>query len=303
MSTQPLVTTSSVLQFHDNAGCKRWIEQLTLTNVQLTQQVLTGQLAALGAASLTPLERLKILETLREPVHFVQAESAKRYSAKPLPLEPGEATVWNNVIALWQEVSRNYQLCLKAYREGDLTVAPHAALITMRCLRLTGSMLLAFYHVYRQTPAALWRGLHELYSFAESHGFARIRVQDSFAQREPDSSCTESYVQVLLAQLANPYALSVRQMAFVARWLERWATLVGIAPQPLPTSPIPSLAVDLSGTAGVVFGSGVEPHANLRYLDLEQLSKTLRQTINLLKHGNSPLQLGIVEEARHYLLL
>jgi len=298
MSAQPQATTPSVLQFSDSAGCKRWIEQLTLTNVQLTQQVLTGQLAALGAASLTPLERLKILETLREPVHFVQTESAKRYSAKPLPLDPGETTVWNNVIALWQEVSRNYQLCLKAYREGDLTVAPHAALITMRCLRLTGSMLLAYYHVYRQTPAALWHGLHEFFSFAESHGFARIRVQDSFAQREPDSSCTESYVQVLLAHLANPYALSVRQMAFVTRWLERWATLVGIVPQPLPTSPIPSLAVDLSGSAGVVFGTGLEPHANLRYLDLEQLSKTLRQTINLLKQGQTPGQLGLGEDAR-----
>ena len=298
MSAQPLATTHSPLQFTDSAGCKRWIEQLTLTNVQLTQQVLTAQLVSLGAAQLPPLERLKILETLRDPVHFVQAESAKRYAAKPLPLEAGETAVWNNVIALWHEMSRNYQQCLKAYREGDLAIAPHAALVTMRCLRLLGSTLLDYYHIYRQAPGALWRALHELYAFAESHGFARIRVQDSFSQREPDSSCTESYVKVLLAQLANPYALSVRQMAFVARWLERWATLIGFASQPLPTSPIPSLAVDLSNATGVVFGAGLEPQPHLRYLDLEQLSKTLRQTINLLKQGQTPGQLGLGEDAR-----
>src|SRR5215475_3871262 len=128
MNAQPLVTNQSPLQFTDGASCKRWIEQLTLTNVQLTQQVLTTQLAALGTAQLPPLERLKILEALRDPVHFVQAESAKRYAAKPLPLEAGEMTVWNNVISLWQEMSRNYQQCLKAYREGDLAIAPHAAL-------------------------------------------------------------------------------------------------------------------------------------------------------------------------------
>src|SRR5688572_10629583 len=183
MNTQPLSTPSSSLQFTDSAGCKRWLDQLTLTNVQLTQQVLTAQLASLGAAQLPPLERLKILETLREPVHFVQAESAKRYAGKPLPLEPGEATVWQNVVALWQEMSRNYQQCLKSYREGDLSIAPHAALITMRCVRVLGSTLLDYYHVYRQAPGALWRALHELYSFSESHGFARIRVQDSFSQR------------------------------------------------------------------------------------------------------------------------
>jgi len=280
MSAQPLATTHSPLQFADAAGCKRWIEQLTLTNVQLTQQALTTQLSHLNDAQLAPLERLKILEALRDPVYFVQAESAKRYAAKPLPLDPGETTVWNNVIALWQEMGRNYQQCLKAYREGDLAIAPHAALVTLRCLRLLGFTLSDYYHIYRQTPAPLWRALHELYAFAESHGFARIRVQDSFGQREPDSSCTESYIQVLLAHLANPYALSVRQMAFVGRWLERWATLVGLA------------------SSGIVFGAGLESHPGLRYLDLEQLSKMLRQTINLLKQGQTPGQLGLGDDAR-----
>jgi len=99
MNTQPISATSIPLQFTDSAGCKRWIDQLTPTNVQLTQQVLTGQLASLDAAPLAPLERLKILETLREPVHFVQNESAKRYVGKPLPLEAGESAVWENVIA------------------------------------------------------------------------------------------------------------------------------------------------------------------------------------------------------------
>lgn len=298
MSVQPLTSVSIPLQFTDSTSCKRWIEQLTLSNVQLTQQALSAQLAALNAAHLPPLERLKILEALREPVFFVQGESAKRYAGRPLPIDEGEKTIWNNVIALWQETSRNYQQCLKAYREGDIAIAPHAALVTMRCLRLLGATLLDYYRIYRQPPGALWRALHELYSFAESHGFARIRVQDSFAHRDPDSSCAESYTQVLLAHLANPFALSVRQMAFVARWLERWANLIGLAPQPLPASAVPGLMVDLTGTGGVVLGAGVEPKPHLRYLDLEQLSKTLRQTINLLKQGQTPGQLGLGEDAR-----
>ena len=298
MIGQTQTATPSPLQFSDSSTCKRWIEQLTLTNVQLTQQLLTVQLTSLSAESLQPIERLKILEVLREPVQFVQAESAKRYAGKPLPLEPGEAVVWNNVVQLWQESARNYQQCLKAYREGDLAIAPHAALITMRCLRLVGNVMHDYYRAYRQVPGTLWRELHELYSFAESHGFARIRVSDSFSRREPDSSCVESYVQALLAHLANPYALSVRQMVFVARWLERWSNLVGLVPQPLPMGPIPSLAVDLSGASGIVFGAGLEQSANLRYLDLEPLSKTMRQTINMLKQGQTPGQLGLGEDAR-----
>ncbi len=297
-STKPLTAPRVPLQFTDSTGCREWLEQLTLTNVQLTQQVLTTQLASLAATALPSLERLKILEALRDSVLFVQSESAKRYAGKGLPLDPGELTVWNNVINLWNESNQNYQQCLKAYREGDLTIAPHAALITMRCLRLIGCSMADHYRSYREPPAMIWRSLHELYSFAEQHGFARIRVHDTFTQRDPDSSCAESYVQVLLAHLANPYSLSVRQLAFVERWLERWATLVGLAVQPPPTSQIPLLAIDLNGAQGVTFASDVAAQPGLRYLELEQLSKTLRQTINLLKQGQTPVQLGLGEDAR-----
>jgi hypothetical protein len=195
-------------------------------------------------------------------------------------------------------VSHNYQQCLKAYREGDLTIAPHAALLTMRCLRLLGDTMHDYYRSYRQPPGVMWRSLHELYSFAEQHGFARIRVQDSFARREPDSSCAEAYLQVVLAHLANPYSLSVRQMGFVERWVEKWASLVGLAVQAPPTSAIPLLAVDLNGTQGPLFAADLQAEPGLRYLELEQLSKTLRQTINLLKQGQTPAQLGLGEDAR-----
>jgi hypothetical protein len=298
MSIQPLESSEHTLRFTDSASCKRWIDLLPLTNVQQAQQVLTSQLAALDAAAVPALERLKILEALKSSVHFVQGETAKRYAGKPLPLEPVEEAAWSGVIALWQVMSNNYQHCLKAYREGDLAIAPHAALVAMRCLRQLGHLMLDYYQVYRQSPGMVWRALHELYSFSESHGFARIRVQDSFAQQDPVSSCAEVYVQVLLAHLADPFSLSARQNGYVARWLERWAILVGLPAQPLPLSPIPPLAVDLASSRGVIFAGEVEPQAQARYLDLEQLSKTLRQTINLLKQGQTPRQLGLGDDVR-----
>src|SRR5215813_592768 len=114
--TQPLAAPSAPLQFVNSEGCRQWLEQLTLTNVQLTQQVLTAQLVSLAGTQFAPLERLKILEALRDSVHFVQAESAKRYTGKGVPLDPAEMMVWGNVVALWQGLSQNYQQCLRAYR-------------------------------------------------------------------------------------------------------------------------------------------------------------------------------------------
>lgn len=300
MSMQPLPSADAQqpLQFTDSVSCRTWIEQLPLTNVQQAQKMLAAQFAALTATQMPALERLKILETLREPVAFVQEESANRYAGKPLPLEAGESAVWASVLGLREEMNRNYQQCLQAYRDGDLTIAPHAALIAMRCLQCLHQQMLDHYRIYHEPPGATWHALHELYSFAEQHGFARIRVEDSFARHDPDSSCAETYVQALLVHLANPYSLSVRQLAFVQRWLGKWATLVGLASQPLPAGSIPALAVDLDGDTGPEFASGLDAQASLRYLDLEQLSKTLRQTITLLKQGQSPAELGLGENAR-----
>lgn len=300
MTAQPLtsISTAPLLEFTDSGTCKRWVGQLPLSNVQHVQHAITGQLEALATLPIPAHERLKILEVLKQPVAFVQAEAAKRYAEKPVPLAAQETTAWRNTIALWQQVSRNYEQCLKAYREGDLAIAPHAALVTLRCLRLVNQVMFDYYRTYATTPGTLWRELHELYSFAEQHGFARIRIQDSFSRHDPDSSCAEAYVLALLAHLANPYSLSARQLGFIERWLEKWSSLVGLSSQPPLPGPIPMLAVDLSRPEGVTLAQETEPHPSMRYLDLEQLSKTLRQTINLLKQGQLPAHLGLGDDAR-----
>ena len=182
--------------------------------------------------------------------------------------------------------------------QGDPGLKNHGALIGMRCLRYTSYAMFEHYRIYRQVPAELWKKLHQLYVFAEQSGFARATVTDTFSHQEAESSCAAAYCQALLAQLANPFALSGRQMEFLARWIEKWPGLVSLASQPLPPSAIPALAVNLAGSAGPVFAEGLEPLASLRYLDLEQVGRTLRQTITLLKQGQTPAQLGLGESAR-----
>lgn len=297
--TQSLGPASAPLQIRDSASCARWIAALPVTNVQLAQQMLSEQLTALAATtSIAALERLKILEALKESIMFAQAEMAKRYIGKPLPLDQGDGQAWNNVIGLWRVLGQNYRLCMDAYRAGDLPVAPYAALVTLRCLRVAAFNLFEHYQIYREPDAAGWHGFHEIFAFAEEHGLSRVRVPDVFTKRDADSSCSEAYIQGLMANLANPYSMSVRQMAFLRRWLEKWASLVDLSKQPLPVGQIPALAVDFAKDVPPGLASAVAPAPTVRYFDLEQLSKTLRQTINLLKQGQTPGQLGLGEDAR-----
>ena len=300
MSIQPqtLAKSLTALQFHDAANCMRWIASLPITNVQQAHQLLSEQVNALTSAELPALERLKILEALKETINFTQAEVAKRYLGKALPLDQGDAQAWNSVVGLWDALGSNYRRCLDAYRAGDLPVSPFAALITLRCLRISGHAMFEHYQVYREPSAAAWRAFHQMFAYAEEHGISRMRVQDVFARHDADSSCAEAYVHGLLANLANPYSLSVRQMAFLRRWLEKWSSLVNLSAQPLPPGPIPAIAVDVGGDTPALLAEHVIAGSQVRYLDLEQIAKMLRQTINLLKQGQTPGKLGLGEDAR-----
>lgn len=286
------------LRFTDSAGCKRWIESLPLTNLQSAQQSLTEQLDQLRQATIAPAECLRILESLREPVHYVQAELARKYTGRSLPLDSNEAALWTRTLGLWREFSDAYLMCRDAHVRGDLALRNHGALIVMRCLRYTASAMFEHYRVYRQVPARLWKNLHQLYVFAEQSDFAHTVVADTFSHQEADSSCGAAYSQALLAHLANPFALSGRQMQFFAQWIEKWSGLVGLANAPLPPSAIPALCVDTGGSAGPTFAEECEPLTSLRYLDLEQIGRIVRQTITLLKQGQTPAMLGLGDDAR-----
>lgn len=293
-----MALNTAQLQITNGASCKRWLESLPLTNAQSAQSALTQQIALVSQAEIAKVDLLDTLEALREPVAYVQSEIARKYTAKPLPLEALEAALWTKTQALWQELINGYLLCRDAHVKGDPGLRDHGALIVMRCLRYLSSAMFDYSRVYRQVPADLWKKLHQQYVFAEQSLYSLAVVADSSGPQETVANCTTAYCQALLIQLANPCALSGRQMEFLARWVEKWSGHVGLSPLPLPPSAIPALAVDLTGNAAPALAEALAPLASVRYLDLEQLGRTLRQLITLLKQGQTPAQLGLGEDAR-----
>ena len=298
MVTNAASLSTAHLQVTDAASCAQWIESLPLTNVQLAHYALSQQLELIRQAGIAPAELLRILEAMREPIQYVQGELAQKYTAKPLPLNTHDSTLWLRALGLWQELIDAYQICCDAHVRGEPGVQGDGALIVQRCLRYTAYLMFDHYRIYRQVPATLWGKLHRLYAYAEQSGFALTPVVDAVNGAKTNSTCCAAYCQGLLGQLANPFALSGRQMELLARLSEKWSTLPRLARQPLPPCAIPAICVDLAGSAGPTFVGGGDMTTSMRYLDLEQVSQTLRQTIAALKQGQTPAALGLGADAR-----
>lgn len=287
----PTISPDAAPEFTDASGCARWLQTVPLINVGPAHVRLLGQLEELNVYKIAPAERLKILELLRGPVSFVQKEQAKKFSSRPAPLAPPEREVLKNVHALWDALSAGYQHCVQAVAEraGGLSIP----LVGQRVLWCTGQKMVTYYQAYQDVGEREWKLLHRVYALVEERGVARQEVADP-VHKGRETTCTETYAQVLLLDLANPGKLTPRQIELISLWLERWTRKVSIGRMSEDTADTAPLMVDLSGASGASHRP-VEGES-ARVLDIGELRSDLRKRAALLRKGETPAELGLGED-------
>jgi cyclic-di-GMP-binding protein len=271
--------------FRDATGCSGWLQGLALINVSVSHGSLLAQLNELNRSDIAPVERLKILELLREAVVFVQTEQEKKFTNRPVPLVASERDAFNAVVALWDALMRGYQYCLK--ETSDLA---HTALACQRALWCLGQRIGEHYKVYQEIPAGDWQLLHRLYAHAEAQGVAQRPVPHPVYKKKIETRCVETYVWALLLNLANPNEHAPRQTAMISRWLERWAREVPVSVSAPATDNAP-LAVDLLGDAGPARNGATGE--NVRYLNVADVAHSLKKRVSLLRKGETPASLNL----------
>src|SRR6267378_562253 len=288
----PSIKPDAAPDFKDASGCAKWLQSLPLINVGPSHVRLLAQLDELNAYGIAPAERLKILELLREPVSFVQKEHSKKFSSRPAPLAKPEREILERVYALWDALSYGYQHCLKALAGGSS--ATNAALVGERVLWCIGQRMLASYQAYQDVGEREWKLLHSVYAFVEERGVAGGEVAHP-THKGRQTTCTETYAQVLLVDLANPGKLTPRQLELISLWLERWTPKVSIGRTPPAAGEgVAPLVVDLSSAAGA---SRRMPEGDTtRVLDIQELGSSVRKRVGLLRKGESPAVLGLGED-------
>lgn len=280
--------------FANAQGCRDWLSAQPLANPVQSQALMLRQISLLNRYAMASADRLMILELLRDPVTFAQSESARKFAGRPLPLAPPEQAGMDANRALWQAVQTGYLHCLAACLEGDANLLPHAALVAQRAISALRSELIDIYRAPIDPPATLWQLLHRIYAAAENLGVQTQPVNDSLRSGRSATSVAAAYAQTLLLHRVSPYEISGRQLLQVDRWLNRWGGKVTVLQAPPAEPRVPPLVVDLSSDApdAVANASG----GQLRWLDLSELSRSIKRRIVRLQEGESPVSLGLGED-------
>jgi hypothetical protein len=99
--------------------------------------------------------------------------------------------------------------------------------------------------------------------------------------------------------MCNPNELGQRQLTFVAYLLERWASKLEVAREPIEEAEgVPPLVADLvdERCPERVDSSSLAKIGEARYLDARKLAKSLRNRVGLLRKGESPAKLALGED-------
>lgn len=290
----PGLTPDAVPKFVDAATAKAWVSSVPLANVSSAQQTLLGQLQQFNRCVTRASARLGALEVLREAVHFVQIEQAKRFTNRALPLAGVESEVFAGTVALWEQMRIGYLRCLVAVFADEPGMRAEAARICQRALACAGLKMFHHYRACRQVPKGEWHILHTLFAKAEELKVIDEVVRDPLNRDVFETSPRVAYLRAVLMGMASPNELNQRQLTFIAHLLERWAVKVEVSAQPPAQDDMPPLVADLAGDACPARNAA--PGKMPRFLDTRALAATLRNRIGLLRKGESPVKLALGED-------
>ncbi|HEY6966383.1 MAG TPA: hypothetical protein VI229_02855, partial [Burkholderiales bacterium] len=173
----PELSPSAAPEFVDAASAKAWLENVPLANVSAAQLQLYAQIREFNQCAAKGSVRLATLEAVREAVQFVEIEQARRFTNRALPMAEQESTVFDDTLALWEEMHLGYLRCLQAVIDDEPGMREEAGLVCQRALSYTGLKMFHHHRAYRQVPPREWRALHAGYGFAEELGVAEEAVK------------------------------------------------------------------------------------------------------------------------------
>jgi cyclic-di-GMP-binding protein len=282
-----LSATPGLLKIANLAGTETFLELVAATLPAQRQAQLLTQLKLLVDARIPGGERLEILEALRNTALETQRTRSKEYWGQPVPFDNDTRETFERSVALWRVLADAYESLIADMAGTAPDLAEHADLVCYRALRCTGFAMTAYNRAYHEVPGALWEQLHRLYAFAES---AEV-TDEPVSEGDGHSTVNLAYLQIVLAQRANPDALSLLQMNTVERALAQWVALGSLSKTPVVANRDLALAVDLGSAQGARRLKNLSGD-NLRYLDIEKIGDKLRLTAIALK-TQSPDKLGL----------
>lgn len=203
-----------------------WINALPRANLGETAKQLYTVLQQTNQLAYPYQDRIRFLESLREPLEYVTRSMKKHFIGVSLPLPDKSHKIASITKELFSCMATGYKIALEDTLANNLMIfdKKHLAMLTHRSINYMGQNFLTAYQSYSPFSDKYWEELHKLYDFAEKRKLLKIKIRDEHHPFIDKTSVSTEYARILLLSLASPYHLRQGEVGKVYDALERWLT-------------------------------------------------------------------------------
>jgi len=203
-----------------------WIDALPRANLGETAKQIFTLLHKTNRVVYPYQDRIRFLETLREPLEYVTSSMKKHFIGISLPLPDKSQKIAAITKELYSSMATGYKIALEDMLSNNLMIFDKKplAMLTHRSITYIGQNFLTAYQSYSPFSDKYWAELHKLYSFAEKRKILKHKIRDDQHVYVEKTTVTTEYARILLLSLASPYHLRQGECGKVYSVLERWLT-------------------------------------------------------------------------------
>ncbi len=203
---------------------EQWLGDLPRANLGETARLLYDALLNVNQTIYSYQDRLRFLESMREPVQYV-TESLKKHfigASYPLPVKNQKIAAATREIQV--TMATGYKIAISDMLTSTFLFTDKKLLATLlhRAITYYGRTLLTSYQIYAPCAPRVWLELHKLYSIAESRKIENQPVADYQRIYVERASINAEYSRILLLALTSPYKLRQGEASKIYFTLERW---------------------------------------------------------------------------------
>lgn len=203
-----------------------WINALPRANLGETAKQIYTVLQETNQLAYPYHDRIRFLETLREPIDYVTSSMKKHFIGISLPLPDKSQKIATITKEIFSNMAQGYKIALEDMLANNLIIFDKKMLATLahRSVSYIGQNILTHYQSYSPFSPSQWTELHKLYLFAEKRKLLKTKVRDDQNTYVQKTSISTEYTRILLLSLSSPYNLRQGESGKIYGALERWLT-------------------------------------------------------------------------------
>ena len=167
-----------------------WINALPRANLGETAKQIYTVLQETNQLAYPYHDRIRFLETLREPIDYVTSSMKKHFIGISLPLPDKSQKISTITKEIFSNMAQGYKIALEDMLANNLIIFDKKMLATLthRSISYIGQNILTHYQSYSPFSVNEWAELHKLYIFAEKHKLPFLDLNGMAMKLRPGDS-------------------------------------------------------------------------------------------------------------------